>query len=142
MSKKKKKNQPQKKNKRPVILFSAILALVAIGIGGLTWYLVTKEPPLIVQYNGVLTAKAQNAGYIGVNEVLIVHTVDDSAPGYTRLECYIYQVPDGVKTKKMLKYYAHELPEKWELEPIGEGSARFLKGDLSSLYGLDVYHTK
>ena len=57
-------------------------------------------------------------------------------------ECYIYQVPDGVKTKKMLKYYAHELPEKWELEPIGEGSARFLKGDLSSLYGLDVYHTK
>ena len=142
MSNKKKKNQPQKKDKRPVILFSAIIATVAVGIGLLTWYLVAKEPPLIVQYNGALTAKAQDAGYIGVNEVLIVHTVDDSAPGYTRLECYIYQVPDGVKSKKMLKYYASELPEEWNLEPIGDGSARFLKGDLSSLYGMDVYHTK
>jgi flagellar basal body-associated protein FliL len=142
MSNKKKKNQPQKKSKRPVILLSAIIALVAVGIGVLTWYLVNKEPPQIVQYNGALTAKAQDAGYIGVNEVLIVHTVDDSAPGYTRLECYIYQVPQGVKTKKMLKYYAHELPEKWDLEPVGEGSARFLKGDLSSLYSFNVYHTK
>ena len=42
MSNKKKKNQPQKKDKRPVILFSAIIATVAVGIGLLTWYLVAK----------------------------------------------------------------------------------------------------
>lgn len=141
-NKKKKKIQPKKRNKRTTIIISATVAL-AIALGSLlTWYLVTKEKPLIVQYNGAMTAKAQHEGYISVNEVLIVHTVDDSAAGYTKLECYIYQIPDGVKINRMLKYYAHELPEKWNLEPVGNASAKILKGDVGSLYAMTVSHTK
>ena len=142
MSKKKKRIQPKKKNKTLVALIVAAVAVAIIGGGLLTWHLLTKEPPLIVRYNGAMTAKAQEQGYIGTNEVLIVHTVDDSAGGFTRLECYIYQVPEKVKVKRMLKYYAHELPEKWNLEPVGNASAKFLKDDLDSLYALSVAHTK
>ena len=142
MSKKKKKIQPKKVNKRlrVIVCISISLALVLGGL--LTWHLLTKEPPMIVRYNGAMTAKAQAAGYIGTNEVLIVHTVDDSAGGFTKLECYIYQVPERIKVNRMLKYYAHELPEKWNLEPVGNASAKFLKDDLDSLYALSVTHTK
>ena len=64
-----------------------------------------------VQYNGAMTAKAQREGYLSANEVIIVHTVDDSAGGFMQLHCYIYQVPEHVSTKRMLKFYAHELPK-------------------------------
>lgn len=139
MPKKKKKTQPKKKtNQRRTVLIATVIALVAVAGGLLTWYLCTKELPLIVRYNGAMTAKAQAQGYIGAREVLIVHTVDDSAEGYTVLECYVYQVPEGVKIQKMLKYYAHELPEKWGAEQVGTASAKFLKDDLESLYALDV----
>ena len=140
MSNKKKKKSQQKKpvNRRRNAIIAAIVAVAVIGGGLLTWYLCTKEPPLIVRYNGAMTAKAQAQGYIGAREVLIVHTVDDSAEGYTVLECYVYQVPEGVKIQKMLKYYAHELPEKWGAEQVGTASAKFLKNDLESLYALDV----
>lgn len=137
-NKKKKKTQPKKVNKRlrAIVCIAVSLALVLGGL--LTWYLCTKEKPLIVRYNGAMTAKAQAQGYIGSNEVIIVHTVDDSADGYTKLECYIYQVPENVKLKRVLKYYAHELPEKWNLEQVGTASAKLIKGDLDSLYALDV----
>ena len=140
--KKKKKAQPKKVNKRlrAIVCISICLALILGGV--LTWYLVTKEKPLIVQYNGAITAKAQQQGYISANEVLIVHTVDDSAGGFVKLECYIYQVPDHIRTERMLKFYAHELPERWHLEPLGDASAKFLAGDLDSLYALSVAHTK
>ena len=139
MPKKKKKTQPKKKtNQRRTVLITTVIALVAVAGGLLTWYLCTKEPPLIVRYNGAMTAKAQAQGYIGARAVLIVHTVDDSAEGYTVLECYVYQVPEGVKIQKMLKYYAHELPEKWGAEQVGTASAKFLKDDLESLYALNV----
>jgi len=91
MPKKKKKTQPKKKtNQRRTVLITTVIALVAVAGSLLTWYLCTKEPPLIVRYNGAMTAKAQAQGYIGASEVLIVHTVDDSAEGYTVLECYVY----------------------------------------------------
>lgn len=141
-NKKKKKTQPKQVNKklRAIVCISVAAALLLGGL--LTWYLLTKEKPLIVQYNGAMTAKAQQQGYISSNEVLIVHTVDDSAGGYVKLECYIYQVPDHVRTKRMLKFYAQELPERWHLEPLGEASAKFLTGDLDSLYALSVTHIK
>ena len=140
MSNKKKKKSQQKKriNRRRNAIIAAIVAVAVIGSGLLTWYLCTKEPPLIVRYNGAMTAKAQAQGYIGPNEALIVHTVDDSAEGYAVLECYVYQVPENVKVKKVLKYYAHELPEKWGLEQVGTASAKMIKGDLESLYSLNV----
>ncbi len=143
MSKKKKKKiQPKPINKRlRAIVCICVAAALLLG-GLLTWYLLTKEKPLIVQYNGAMTAKAQQQGYISSNEVLIVHTVDDSAGGYTKLECYIYRVPDHVRTERMLKFYAHELPERWHLEPLGDASAKFLSDDLDSLYALSVTHTK
>ncbi len=50
----------------------------------------------------------------------------------------MYQVPENVKVEKTLKYYAHELPEKWDLEQVGTASAKLIKGDLDSLYALDV----
>jgi hypothetical protein len=143
MSKKKKKAalpKPVNKRLRIIVCLSVALAIVAGSV--LTWYLVTKEKPLIVRYNGVMTAKAQEEGYLSTTDVLIVHTVDDSAEGYTTLECYIYRVPDGVSTKRMLKYYAHELPEKWHLEPLGHASAKLLKGDLDSLYAMSVTYVK
>ena len=142
MSKKKKKVQPKPVNKRlrAIVCISVALALLLGGV--LTWYFVTKEKPLIVRYNGAMTAKAHDQGYISTNDVLIVHTVDDSAEGYTVLECYIYQVPEGVKTKRMLKFYANEVEEKWGIEPVGHGTAKFLKGDLESLYSMNVYYVK
>jgi hypothetical protein len=70
--------------------------------------------------------------------VLIVHTVDDSAEGYTVLECYVYQLPEGIKAKRALKYYAHELPQRWDLEQVGTASAKFIKDDLGSLYAMTV----
>ena len=142
MSNKKKKPQPKPKNPRKNAIISISVALAVLLSGVLTWYLVTKEKPMIVQYNGMLTAKAQLAGTIGSNEVIIVHTVDDSASSYTLLECYIYQVPQGVKMKRMFRYYADELPEKWNLDPVGHATAKYLKGDLSSLYGMTVSHIK
>ena len=39
----------------------------------------------------------------------IVHTVDDSAEGYTVLECYVYQLPEGIKAKEEeLKTVCHK----------------------------------
>ena len=104
MSKKKKKKvQPKPINKRLRAII-CICAAAALLLGGLlTWYLLTKEKPLIVQYNGAMTAKAQREGYLSANEVIIVHTVDDSAGGFVQLHCYIYQVPEHVSTKRMLK---------------------------------------
>jgi len=137
-NKKKKKIQPKPVNKRlrAIICISVAAALLLGGL--LTWYLVTKEPPLIVRYNGAMTARAQAQGYIGPNEVIIVHTVDESAEGYTVLECYVYQVPENLKVKRTLKYYAHELPERWGLEQVGTASAKFIKDDLGSLYAMTV----
>ena len=139
-SKKKTPPKPVNKRLRAIVCISIALALILGGV--LTWYLVTKEKPLIVQYNGAMTAKAQDQGYISVNEVLIVHTVDDSAGGYTVLECYIYQVPENVNIKRMLKFYAHELPERWNLEPVGTASAKFLTDNLDTLYSMKVEHVK
>ena len=140
MSNKKKKKTQQKKpvNRRRNAIIAAIVAVAVIGGGLLTWCLCTKEPPLIVRYNGAMTARAQAQGYIGPNEVLIVHTVDDSAEGYTVLECYVYQLPEGIKAKRALKYYAHELPQRWDLEQVGTASAKFIKDDLGSLYAMTV----
>lgn len=142
MSKKKKKVQPKPVNKRlrAIVCVSVSLAILLGGV--LTWYLVTKEPSMTEQYNGALTARARQQGYISVYDVLIVHTVDDSAEGYTELECYIYQVPDGVKIKRMLRFDANEVEEKWGIEPVGYGSAKCLKGDATSLYSLSVSYVK
>ena len=145
MSKKQKQTAPAPKNRKKTWLIAAIcaaVALLAVGGGFLAHYLVNREPPLITQYNSMLTAKAREEGYITNFEVIIVHTVDDSNPSYTALECYVYQIPNGVRSADVLDYYAHELPEKYKAEQVGTAKARFLKEDLSSLYGLQVFHTK
>jgi hypothetical protein len=143
MSKKKKKKvQPKPINKRlRAIICICVAAALLLG-GLLTWYLLTKEKPLIVQYNGAMTSKAQREGYLSANEVIIVHTVDDSAGGFVQLHCYIYQVPEHVSTKRMLKFYAHELPKRWHLEPVGTATAKFLTDNLDTLYAMSVAHTK
>ena len=97
---------------------------------------------MIAQYNSVMTQKARSEGYISNQEVIIIHTIDDSPKGYTKLEAYIYQIPKGVTTAQMVEYYANELPEKWGAEQIGTASARLLKDDIGSIYGLQTYHTK
>lgn len=145
MSKKQKKAAPAPNNHKKTWLIAAICAavvLLAAGGGFLAHYLINREPPLITQYNTVLTAKAREEGNITNFEVIIVHTVDDSNPSYTALECYVYQIPNGVRSADVLDYYAHELPDKYGAEQVGTAKARFLKEDLSSLYGLQVFHTK
>ena len=47
-------------------------------------------------------------------------------------------MPENVKIERTLKYFAHELPEKWHMEQVGTASAKMIKGDLDSLYALDV----
>ena len=140
---KKKNTQPQKSNKlRLILIIGAIAVVLAAGVGLLLHYFHEEEPTQIAQYNSVLTSRARSEGYISNYEVIIIHTIDDSPNGYTQLEAYIYQLPDGVTTAQMLEYYAHELPEKWNAEQIGTASARLLKDDIGSLYGLKTYHTK
>ena len=137
----KKKTQKSKKL-RLILIISAIAVLLAVGAGLLLHYLNEEEPSQIAQYNSVMTSRARSEGCISNYEVIIIHTIDDSPKGYTQLEAYIYQLPDGVTTAKMLEYYAHELPEKWNAEQVGTASARLLKDDIGSLYGLKTYHTK
>ena len=141
MSKKKNKKKAQKKQVTPrmrlIIALSVALALVLGGV--LTWYFVTKKPPMIVQYNHLMTTKAQQNGNISPQEVIIIHNVDESNPNYVVLEGYVYQVPANVRVSKIQKYYAQELPEKWDLEVVGTATAKYIKGQgLESLYGLSV----
>lgn len=140
-----KKQNPQSTGSRKkllIILIAAGTLLLAVGAGLLAHYIIHKEPPLITQYNSAMTAKARDAGYITNHEVLIVHTVDDSAEGYITLECYVYQMPEGLSTADMMDYYAHELPAEWNAEQIGTATARMLNGDIGTIYAMAVYHNK
>ena len=141
MSKKKSKKKQQQKqaNKRMRLIVSLSVALALLLGGILTWYFVTKEPPMIVQYNHLMTTTAQKNGNISFEEVIVIHNVDESNPNYVLLEGYVYQVPENVRVSKIQKYYAQELPEKWELEMVGTATAKYIKGQgLESLYGLSV----
>ena len=94
---------------------------------------------MIVQYNHLMTTTAQKNGNISFEEVIVIHNVDESNPNYVLLEGYVYQVPENVRVSKIQKYYAQELPEKWELEMVGTATAKYIKGQgLESLYGLSV----
>lgn len=93
-------------------------------------------------YNEAVTKRAQKAGLIAEDEILVLSKVYKKLGGDTTIEFKIYKVADGEDADSLMRYRAAKLPEDAEVEYCGTAGATLLADQLNQIYDLSVQTTK
>ena len=135
--------------KKILLIILAVVVLAAAGFG--IYRLATFETAnhadrmsdsKVMEYNTIITGKAQIAGRIGAREILILHSLQKDMQTDSQLVFYIYQLPEGAKIADYIGLRTSQITEEHGLIHMGSFSCRMVGEDLSSAYSVQVSYIR
>ena len=96
----------------------------------------------IAEINTIVTFKAQSAGNIDTQEVLLLNTLSKDRQEDSEAVFYIYHLPEGANLADYIDLRPEDLDKNAGLEYLGTLICRLVDDDPSTVYNLAVTYIK